>query len=115
MVQAQQGDLAAPRPRAPSTVVTAKSAGWVHQIDSYDLGNLIVELGGGRRRKEDKVDRSVGIEMHVKLGEQVETGQPLMTLFAHPPTEPLVERARKAFSIGDSVTAAPPLIVERVE
>src|SRR5690606_4202006 len=71
MVKAQGGDFAAPRLRAPSTVVTATRAGWIQQIDTHELGNLIVELGGGRRRKEDAIDHSVGIEMHVKLGEPI--------------------------------------------
>ncbi len=114
MVQAQWGDLAVPRPRAEPTVVTANRSGWVQQIDTQDLGNLIIELGGGRRRKEDKIDHSVGIEMHVKLGEQVESGQPLATLLAHSPTEHFVDRVRRTILIGDSVPAAPPLIVERI-
>jgi pyrimidine-nucleoside phosphorylase len=39
-----------------------------------------VILGGGREKKEDSIDPSVGIVLNRKLGDRVESGEPLCTL-----------------------------------
>ena len=38
-------------------------------------------LGGGRQKLNDKIDPRVGLEMHVRIGDKIEKGQPLCTLF----------------------------------
>jgi pyrimidine-nucleoside phosphorylase len=84
MVAAQGGDLEAPRPLASVSEVVAVEAGWVVTIDAEALGLGVIDLGGGRKRQGDPIDHSVGIEMLVRLGDQVESGQPLMRVFSDP-------------------------------
>jgi pyrimidine-nucleoside phosphorylase len=65
-------------PRAPETSeVVASHAGVIVAVDAEAVGNAVVVLGGGRRKKEDSVDPGVGVSMKVRLGEAVEAGQPL--------------------------------------
>jgi pyrimidine-nucleoside phosphorylase len=45
----------------------------------------VQRLGAGRARPGDAVSAHAGIEMHVKLGDRVEAGQALVTLFADAP------------------------------
>lgn len=84
MVAAQGGDLAAPRPLAPTSEVLSPHAGVVRAIDTEQLGLAIIELKGGRKVLSDKLDFSTGLEMLVRLGDRVERGQPLARLYAHP-------------------------------
>ena len=81
MVEAQGGDLDAPRPRAPSSMVIAKQDGFITAINVENLGLAIIEMGGGRKRAGDPIDHSVGLEMLVRLGDHVERSQPLVRVF----------------------------------
>jgi thymidine phosphorylase len=56
--------------------------GFVSRMDTRDLGLAVVALGGGRRRVEDVIDHSVGIEFQVSLGDKIEPGQTLAIIHA---------------------------------
>jgi pyrimidine-nucleoside phosphorylase len=115
MVAAQGGDLDAPRPVAPAQEIVALEAGFVAAIDTQQLGHAIIELGGGRKRLGDKLDRSVGIEMLVRLGDVVESGQPLVRVVAKPEAAAKVrDELISAITIADNRVDSPPLIVERI-
>jgi pyrimidine-nucleoside phosphorylase len=58
----------------------AKSSGYVSSIQCEQLGVAGVVLGGGREKKEDKIDPAVGLEFHKRIGDTVERGEPLCTL-----------------------------------
>jgi pyrimidine-nucleoside phosphorylase len=61
--------------------VLAAQDGIVVGFDSYEIGMAGVELGAGRLKKEDSIDPTAGIELHVKLGSHVVAGDRLATLF----------------------------------
>lgn len=116
MVRAQGGDLDAPRPRAVEQMVTAQRSGYVTSIDTEALGYAIIELGGGRKQKEDLLDYSVGLEMLVRLGDYVETGQPLVRLFTNAKGRDVASAMTTgAITLSDEPREAPPLIVERID
>ncbi|QDV73611.1 thymidine phosphorylase [Botrimarina mediterranea] len=116
MVRAQGGDLDAPRPRAAEQIVKADRGGYVTAIDTEALGYAIIELGGGRKQKEDELDYSVGLEMLVRLGDRVEAGQPLVKLFANAKGRDAASAMTTgAITLSDEPREAPPLIVERVD
>lgn len=86
MVELQGGD---PRvlddtsllPRAKYTRdVTSPRTGFVEAVDCRAIGVASVILGGGREKKEDSIDPSVGIVLHRKLGDTIASGEPLCTL-----------------------------------
>ena len=60
--------------------VLSLTSGFVAEINSQAVGIASVILGGGRAKKEDAVDPSVGIVVHRKLGEAVAAGEPLCTI-----------------------------------
>jgi pyrimidine-nucleoside phosphorylase len=115
MVAAQGGDLGAPRPIAPSQEILSARSGFVVAIETEQLGRVIIELGGGRKQLGDKLDLSVGLEMLVRLGDEVEARQPLMRVFAKPDSaERVHEVLLAAIAIGDNRVEPPPLVVERI-
>jgi pyrimidine-nucleoside phosphorylase len=115
MVAAQNGNLDAPRPIAPTQEILSREAGYVSAIDTERLGYVVINLGGGRRQLGDVLDLGVGFEMLVRIGDRVDRGQPLAKLFAKPEAAAHVTRDFvAAVTISDAPVAAPPLIVERI-
>ncbi len=61
--------------------IISKNAGYIKKIDTKKLGNILITLGGGRQRVEDKIDYSVGIKLFIELGDYVEKNQPIAALY----------------------------------
>lgn len=60
--------------------IHAQSDGYVVSIDSKKIGEALVALGGGRNKKEDKIDFSVGFEFAKKVGDKVKEGDTILTV-----------------------------------
>jgi thymidine phosphorylase len=104
-------------PAAPTIEpVPAPRAGWVQRKATRDIGLLVVELGGGRRRASDRIDHRVGFSRLVSIGQRVERGQPLG--FVHAADGSAAPQAAEGLArfveIGDSPMAAQPVLIERV-
>ncbi|MED1065874.1 pyrimidine-nucleoside phosphorylase [Bacillus paralicheniformis] len=63
--------------------IPAKEAGVVSEIVADQIGVAAMLLGAGRATKEDKIDLAVGIMLRKKVGDAVEKGDPLVTLYAN--------------------------------
>ena len=61
--------------------IFAKEDGFIGEMDTLQLGQAVVQLGGGRIQKNDKIDYSTGIRFHKKIGDSVNKGEPLMEIF----------------------------------
>jgi len=120
MVKFQGGDLSQVLdpdrlPQAPVRVQwTAPRKGYVCRIDTAEVGRLLVELGGGRRRAEDRVDPSVGFVFHRKLGAKVDAGEPIVTVHASGRLDlaPLEGRFHAALLIASTRKPVPKLILD---
>lgn len=60
--------------------VYAKQSGYVQQIDAQEIGLISMILGAGRMKKEERIDLSVGIELHKKVGDNVTRDEHIATL-----------------------------------
>ena len=89
LVRAQGGDVSyiedvSRFPKAKIVeVIKAHRNGSISQIHARSVGEASVILGAGRAKKSDVVDHAVGILIHKKVGDKVETGEPLFTLHAN--------------------------------
>jgi homotetrameric cytidine deaminase len=114
MVTAQGGNFEASRPRGPMSTLRARSAGFVAALDTERIGLAVAELGGGRTKVQDRIDHSVGLEMLVRLGDQVDRDQPLLHVFAR---TDIGQRAIQALEHCIKVDPNPglirPLVIER--
>ncbi len=83
-VRAQGGDPDLESlPRAPVIQeVVAPRAGIVTRLAALPIGIAALELGAGRRTKDDAIDHSVGIVCSAKRGQEVEAGQVLADVHA---------------------------------
>ena len=113
MVELQGGDArvvddAKRLPQARKTMlVKSASTGYLALMQCEQIGIACVILGGGRERKEDSVDPSVGIVLHKKIGDQVAAGEPLATI--HYNAEAVALRARQLIEESCVVTDEAPL------
>ena len=115
MVKVQDGNLSAKRPIAAQTTIRATETGFVNRINSDRIGLAIVEMGGGRKQMGDTIDHGVGVEMLVKLGDEVEKGQPLAYIFCGESASGLPsELVAASFGISPAKEDVANLIVERV-
>ena len=100
LVQAQGGDVSfvddtAKFPRAKfAEVVTAPRNGNILQVNARGVGEAAVMLGAGRSKKSDVVDHAVGFVIHKKVGDRVQKGEPLFTIYAN--DEPKLAEMREA-------------------
>lgn len=62
---------------------TAARSGYVHQVAADLIGQASFDLGAGREKKGDPVDLAVGLKVHKKVGDRVEAGQTLVTVYAN--------------------------------
>lgn len=110
-VSAQGGDAEAAVGRrlqlaAQQSDITAPEGGYLQDIDALSVGRAVLSLGGGRERKEDPIDHSVGVELLKLPGEQVQAGAPLLRLWHNGRG---VQRASELLQAGIRVgEAAPP-------
>jgi pyrimidine-nucleoside phosphorylase len=122
IVRAQSGDTSIfddpavfHQPRAVR-VLNASRDGYLAGMDCKQVGWAVQRLGAGRARPGDPVSAHAGIESHAKLGERVERGQPLFTLFSE--EERLLEEPyrmlEETVTIGDEPHQPAPLIREVV-
>ncbi|WP_140921218.1 pyrimidine-nucleoside phosphorylase [Limnobaculum xujianqingii] len=63
--------------------VPAKTAGVVANIIADEIGVAAMLLGAGRATKEDDIDLAVGLMLHKKVGDSVQTGDSLVTIYAN--------------------------------
>jgi len=96
--------------------IVAPSAGSIAAIDGRMLGMGVVALGGGRKRSGDKIDPSVGLSDVAMIGDVVEAGDPLAII--HGASEDIADRIAAdlvaAFTLGEGIIDAPPLIYKAV-
>jgi thymidine phosphorylase len=117
MIGAQGGDPDAPMASARETeTVTAPAGGFVTRLDAMGIGLAAWRLGAGRARKEDPVSAAAGIICHVKEGEPVQAGEPLLELRTDEPErfEAALEVLDGSFDIAADPPPTRPLILDRV-
>jgi pyrimidine-nucleoside phosphorylase len=125
MIHAQGGDASVcddpsrlPQP-ADRRDLTARDPGVVARIATRELGLLAIEIGCGRRTKDDGIDLASGFRIRKKPGDPVLTGEPLVTVELGKtanPNETFFRRLAACFEIvpvGTPVSLLP-LSVERL-
>ena len=57
--------------------------GWIKEIKTRDLGLLLIELGGGRKQVDDKINYHVGYDNVLGVGECVDASTPAIKVYAN--------------------------------
>lgn len=116
MVKNQGGDLSVVE--SPELMMTAKykielpakTSGYINRIVANEIGIAAMMLGAGRKTKEDDIDHAVGLYLHKKVGDKVEEGESLLTIYSNTEdVEATKELIYQNIEIGGPV-GEPPLI-----
>lgn len=86
--------------------VLAQSDGFVVSVNAADIGRAVTLLGGGRMKKDDAVDFSVGVVMKVELGSFVKKGDVLCEVYHREKgVDDAVALLEKSIHLGDEKPA----------
>ena len=96
--------------------VPAPQAGYVARMDTTAIGYCAQGLGAGRMKKTDVIDPAVGLVMRVRLGDRVEAGDPLATLYLNRRelADDAAQKLTQAITISQEKPELPPLIYATV-
>jgi len=93
--------------------VLSKESGYVKDINALTIGVAAMKLGAGRATKEDDIDPDVGIIVHKKVGDKVEQGEALATLYNNlEDTKEIYNDVFNAFVLSESRVEKKPIIFE---
>ena len=67
--------------------VKSKVSGYIHNINSEEIGKISLELGAGRHKKSDSIDYSAGIVFKHHIGDNVSIGDTLATMYSNKVTD----------------------------
>lgn len=79
------------------TAIKAPKAGFIKMYDNREIGLLLIELGGGRKSKADKIDHGVGFTFHKKIGDKVAKGEAIFTITHHESQKETVAKIKQKF------------------
>jgi pyrimidine-nucleoside phosphorylase len=123
IIEAQGGDIsvfedpAAHHKPSATRVLKAEEEGYLASMDCKQVGWAVQRLGAGRAEPDDPVSAHAGIESHAKLGDRIERGQAIFTLFSE--DEALLEQPeqmlRETLKISPSPIQPSPLIREIIQ
>jgi pyrimidine-nucleoside phosphorylase len=118
MLAAQGGRLEEGLPVAPVRLaVPSTAAGFVQSIDALEVGLAGLELGVGRKKKDDRVDHAAGIVIEAPVGARVRAGDPLAVVHARSEelARSVVPRLQRAWRLSESEVKRPPHVLARVD
>lgn len=61
--------------------VKADKDGYLNIINAESIGNALTELGGGRQKKIDAIDYTVGFKFTKKIGDEVKKGETIIYVY----------------------------------
>ncbi len=94
----------------------AAANGFITSVQCEQVGLASLVLGGGRNKKDDVIDHSVGLELHKKVGDPVKIGETIATVHYNNDTK-LPESFRllgQAYQIGPTAPTTPRTLVKKV-
>ena len=83
--------------------ITSEETGFVKSIEAIEIGVASRDLGAGRHKKGDVLDLSAGIYLHKKVGDFVEKGEKIATIYTEKENEVAgaIERIKAAYAFSD--------------
>ena len=123
IVRSQEGDtelLINPNKYPQSAFKTeyiSPQNGWITSINALKVGTTAVQLGAGRLKSTDEIDDKAGIRFYKKVGQKVEKGTPVFTLYTDKEeiVQDSVNKLASAISIQSTPVDRPKMILDYID
>lgn len=92
--------------------LTASGDGYIAGMDAYKIGLAALELGAGRKTKEDAVDPAAGIILEKKTGDPVEEGAVIARFVTN--DSQTLSAARRILDVAVHIEPHPPALLQMV-
>ncbi len=79
------------------TKVLAQKNGHIKMFQNDQIGLLLIELGGGRKSKADKIDHAVGFYFKKKIGDHVKKGDVIFEIHHHAHQKDIADKIKNTF------------------
>ena len=112
LVTKQHGDINNLPKATGKYEIKSMTKGYLIDIDAYKLGILSMNLGAGRKNKEDKIDYSAGIIVKKNINDYINEGDVIMTLYTN---KEITEIDNTIFKISDKKIEDNKLIYEIIK
>lgn len=116
-LEMQGGDFSAMEEEVPALTLRAEKSGILSSVHALGVARAALACGAGRRTKEDAIDPSAGVYLHVQEGEEVEESQPLAYIYTKNDTAvpEAIRLLKESLKIGEEKRPTAPLIYGVVE
>ena len=91
--------------------VKAPASGYVEDIDPMAISGCVMLLGGGRLKKTDSIDLYCGVETKVHIGDHVNEGDIIATIYSKEKNEAAINKVLEAIKIGQDIPSKPQMIL----
>lgn len=96
-----------------SKKIRLKRTGFINSINTYNIGMAAVELGAGRKTRDDVIDHKAGIIFNKKTGNKIETDTVLAVLYSD--TKPGLANAEELILNSVKVSKKKPIIPKLIK
>ncbi len=87
-------------------VIKSNSAGYLSEVNTYELGMAAIDLGAGRKIKDDKIDPKAGIIFNYKIGDTINKDVVLAELYSDSKTG--IDNAKKRIASAIKISKSKP-------
>jgi pyrimidine-nucleoside phosphorylase len=87
-------------------IIKSNSAGYLYEVNTYELGMAAIDLGAGRKTKDDKIDPKAGIIFNYKIGDTINKGVMLAELYSD--SKSGIDNAKKRIASAIKISKSKP-------
>ena len=79
------------------TLVKASKTAFIKEFQNDKIGYQLIELGGGRKTKDDVLDLTVGFSFVAKIGDQVKRDEAILAIHHHAHQKEIAQKIAETF------------------
>lgn len=104
-------------PQSKYTIdVPADTSGFVTHMEAHEIGTSAMLLGAGRATKDAVIDLAVGVVLHKKVGDRVEKGESIATIYANEEdVQASIDKIKQFTVIKEEKEQTSPLIIDMIQ
>ena len=98
-IKAQGGKIKEMKINASVLYIKSPKSGYINDIDAQKIGELVKDLGAGRKHLNEQIDKNVGIKFEKTVGNKVNTGDTLAVIYYNKKIKNIENRLIDAYTI----------------